>query len=114
MTINIPGKHLKKVCSNLISNALKYSPSNSTIEIGYRASRNIFYIQNKMNSPIQLDVKEIVRPFHTQDSSENFPSHGLGLFVVDNILTKYDYRYQIVQNPDEFIFMIKLTPNNPF
>lgn len=114
MTINIPGKHLKKVCSNLISNALKYSPSDSTIEIGYRASRNIFYIQNKMDSPIQLDVKEIVRPFHTQDSSENFPSHGLGLFVVDNILTKYDYRYQIVQNPDEFIFMIKLTPNNPF
>ncbi|WP_167628455.1 sensor histidine kinase [Listeria valentina] len=114
MTINIPDKHLKKVCSNLISNALKYSPSDSTIKIGYRPSRNIFYIKNKINSPVQLDVKEIVRPFHTQDSSENFPSHGLGLFVVDNILAKYDYRYQIVQNPDEFIFMIKLTQNNSF
>lgn len=108
--INIPGKHLKKVCSNLVSNALKYSPHDSTIEIGYGANPLVFYIRNKMASSVQLDVKEIIRPFHTQDqSSEEFQSHGLGLFVVDNILSNYEYLYEIRQEKAHFSFIIYLT-----
>lgn len=104
--LSIPEKHAKKIFSNLMSNAIKYSKEGSSIVIKY--NKSYFLIQNEMRQPTVLNYEDIVRPFYSKSDSneEVMPSHGLGLYVVDTLLTKYNYRYVIEQDGPLFMFRI--------
>lgn len=107
--LSIPERHTKKIISNLMSNAIKYSRDESTILI--RCNESYFFIQNEMNKPEVFNNKDIVKPFYSRsdnNSEEVMPSHGLGLYVVDTLLTKYNYRYTIEQSGSLFTFKIEL------
>lgn len=99
--VQINEGELKKLISNLISNAVKYSPENETINISFINGE--FIIKNKYIGIID-ESKNFCHPFVVNTRDEE--SHGLGLYIVATILNKYklDYKYKIYNN--SFVFLI--------
>lgn len=78
------------ILSNLISNAVKYTNNCGIIDIGM--DKDCFYIKNSyIESQIELN----------KDTS-----HGLGLYIVNNLLNNYQIDYEIIQNQNTYLFKI--------
>lgn len=78
------------ILSNLISNAVKYTNNCGIIDIGMDG--DCFYIKNSyIESQIELN----------KDTS-----HGLGLYIVCNLLNNYQIDYEIIQNQNTYLFKI--------
>ena len=78
------------ILSNLISNAVKYTNNCGVIDIGM--DEDCFYIKNSyIESQIELN----------KDTS-----HGLGLYIVCNLLNNYQIDYKIIQNQNTYLFKI--------
>lgn len=78
------------ILSNLISNAVKYTNNCGIIDIGM--DKDCFYIKNSyIESQIELN----------KDTS-----HGLGLYIVCNLLNNYQIDYEIIQNQNTYLFKI--------
>ncbi|MGY3779343.1 sensor histidine kinase [Isobaculum melis] len=91
LKLMIPEKYLLKVFSNLMGNAIQYSPAASSILINTDGGKVI--VSNSMKEPHQLDPNEIFQPFysiHSEDDDDD--SHGLGLYIVRKILMSYGYQ----------------------
>lgn len=88
--IYVGPKALDMILSNLISNAIKYSKAASFINIYFKD--NYLCIENTISN---------------QEISDN--SHGLGLYIVSNLLKNYRLKYKIHNNKDKFIYMIELS-----
>lgn len=74
---------IKRVITNLLGNAIKYSINNSKIEIIAKQSDNKFYFSIKnLSEPI----KNLDRVFEKFESTSN---SGLGLFLVKQIITAH-------------------------
>ena len=101
--INMSEKDLKKVISNLLSNAIKYSENKSQIEI--KVEKDFFVISNPTTHQ-KIDMKNIFNPFVTFDSNDS--SHGLGLYIVDAILKRYDIEYKCFIKNETFYFMFQM------
>ena len=78
------------ILSNLISNAVKYTNNCGLIDIGM--DEDCFYIKNSyIESQVELN----------KDTS-----HGLGLYIVCNLLNNYQIDYEIIQNQNTYLFKI--------
>lgn len=78
------------ILSNLISNAVKYTNNCGIIDIGM--DKDCFYIKNSyIESLVELN----------KDTS-----HGLGLYIVCNLLNNYQIDYEIIQNQNTYLFKI--------
>lgn len=78
------------ILSNLISNAVKYTNNCGIIDIGM--DKDCFYIKNSyIESQVELN----------KDTS-----HGLGLYIVNNLLNNYQIDYEIIQNQNTYLFKI--------
>lgn len=97
-------KLTEKVFSNLISNAIIYSPNNSRIEI--RIGEKEIMIQNEVVGNKTIDVSEIDKPFFTyrEDSGS-----GIGLYLVSMMLKHSKYKYQF--SCDRY-FRVKIVEKN--
>lgn len=109
--VQIPKRNLQKILSNLVGNAVKYTPSAGKIVI--ISNQNEWQIRNQVKDVERLKATKIFAPFvsfETECNNEFEKSHGLGLYIVDTILTQYGYHYQWEVNEitSEFIFRIKL------
>lgn len=80
------------ILSNLISNAIKYNCDYGRIDIGIK--ENCFYIENTC----QENYMELKKD----------TSHGLGLYIVGNLLNTYQIDYQIIQTKTTYLFKMKI------
>ena len=80
------------ILSNLISNAIKYNCDYGRIDIGIK--ENCFYIENTC----QENYMELKKD----------TSHGLGLYIVGNLLNNYQIDYQIIQTKTTYLFKMKI------
>lgn len=80
------------ILSNLISNAIKYNCDYGRIDIGIK--ENCFYIENTY----QENYMELKKD----------TSHGLGLYIVGNLLNNYQIDYQIIQTKTTYLFKMKI------
>lgn len=102
-TLLMHEKHLSTILSNLISNAIRYSPNDS--EISITQTNSYFEIENEFEGAIDnLDSlsKPFIRGVDDQDG------HGLGLYIVSNTLQKYQYEYEYHVVDHQFIFRFNL------
>ena len=79
-------KLLRQIFSNLLANAIKYSPSNSAVQFKLTCENNyaIFQVQDAgIGIPLQ-DQKMVFDPFHRAENVGNIPGTGLGLTIVKN------------------------------
>jgi signal transduction histidine kinase len=78
---------LKTIFSNLIDNAIKYSPKNTQVNIGlYNSNKIIFYIQDQGIGIPKDKLPFITNRFYRIDESrnKNIEGFGLGLSIVKN------------------------------
>lgn len=81
-------KLLRHILSNLISNAVKYSPQRGTInfEVRYRDHRAIFYVQDQgIGIPTEA-LQNLFQPFYRANNVGNIAGTGLGLSIVKRLV----------------------------
>lgn len=76
-------KLLQHILSNLISNALKYSPDGSTVNfsVTYVPNQAILQIQDFGIGIPLTEIEQIFEPFHRASNVENIPGMGLGMSI---------------------------------
>jgi signal transduction histidine kinase len=87
--INGDVKRLERVLSNLISNAVKYSPTGSTIALKVKASDNnaVITISDEGSGIPLQDTKKLFQPFERLDQNRGMVmGTGLGLFSAKMII----------------------------
>ena len=72
---------LRRAIENVVRNALRYAPENSTVEIGLESSRNSACIRIRDQGPgvASENLDQIFQPFFREDSSRNAGTGGVGL-----------------------------------
>lgn len=101
--IEMHEKHLSTILSNVMSNAIRYSPNESTINITLDDHK--LSVTNTFEGSIE-HVETLDKPFvqGVLDSD----GHGLGMYVVSNILQQYEIEYEYIIEGHLFTFNIYL------
>ncbi|MBK8024921.1 MAG: PAS domain S-box protein [Chloroflexi bacterium] len=82
--VSMDAKLLRHIMGNLLSNALKYSPEDSPVDliIAREADAVIFGIQDRGIGIPQTDQAKLFDAFHRADNVGSTPGTGLGLTIV--------------------------------
>ncbi len=84
---------MEKVFSNLIGNAIKYSPDGATIDIAVheQQQRHLFRIENSGTHIPEETLSKIFEAFYRVDQSHNRKTggSGLGLYIVQKVLQQH-------------------------
>lgn len=77
------------IWSNLINNAIKFSPENDTIKMRLfeKDDKIVFFIENNGPQLSEQALKHIFDKFYQEDTSHKSEGNGLGLALVKKILT---------------------------
>lgn len=72
---------LRRAIENVVRNALRYAPENSTVEIGLESSKDFARIRVRDQGPgvAEENLEQIFQPFFREDSSRNAATGGVGL-----------------------------------
>jgi len=94
-TIHADRKLLQHIVSNLLVNAEKYSPKGSALSLSLeKQERNnqlgsLMKIQNKYISQTKPDSSRWMKKYFRQTDTPNISGFGLGLYLVDKIITAH-------------------------
>ncbi len=94
---NIPQVQLKLLYGNLIGNAIKYSPVNSTLKLSLK--ERVFCIQDEGIGIEEAKQKEIFDKF--KRGTEYSGGFGVGLSIVKSICDEYGIRIELDSVPDK-------------
>lgn len=87
-TACIDKKLLQPILTNLISNAIKYSPPGSTVdlELSCRDGDVIFQIEDAGIGIPAAEQKQLFEPFHRGSNVGDIPGTGLGLAIIKKLV----------------------------
>jgi signal transduction histidine kinase len=96
---------LSRALTNLVSNAAKYSPAESVVEVRVRSeasstSKPVAIVEVADRGPgIPLEDRErILRPFERLARDDAIPGTGLGLAIVSNVVASHDGEFEVRDN----------------
>jgi signal transduction histidine kinase len=97
---------LGRVLTNLLDNALKYSPESTPCEVGARADGEehiVFWVRDHGIGIEPDQLGRIFDPFYQVDSSSTrrFPGAGLGLSMVGDLLRNLGGTIEVTSVPNE-------------
>lgn len=102
LMLPIPIEYATILFSNIISNAMKYSPQNTTINIITRESpsgiREIVIQDNGIGIEAK-DIPHIFERFYRGGKVRQEKGHGLGLSLVKQICDEYNISIQVTSHP---------------
>ncbi len=113
--LNMSKTAFKKLFSNLISNAVKYSDQNSIIQIYVK--NGWLKIENNCDPIKKSRIPALFKLFYNKEGStinnidNDRSSNGVGLFVVKNILDFYKIKYKFEPTKSGMVFAIELQHN---
>jgi PAS domain S-box-containing protein len=83
-SISLDEKLLRSILSNLISNAIKYSPNSGVIDLtlDFQFNAVLIRVQDQGIGIPSEDQKQLFEPFHRGKNVRTIPGTGLGLVVV--------------------------------
>ena len=87
--------HLDQLLTNLISNALKYSPS--TEKVWVKVEGNLVSVEDRGQGIPQSVLEKLGQPFNFQ-RQEGIKGSGLGLAWVNTICKKYGWTLRITRD----------------
>jgi signal transduction histidine kinase len=98
--INTDERYLKRILENLVSNALKFSPTNSSISLRVHSTDKAVYISVEDQGPgiSEEDQLKIFGRFQKLSArpTSGESSHGLGLSIVKNLVEKIDGELSVI------------------
>ncbi|WP_127724784.1 sensor histidine kinase [Anaerosphaera multitolerans] len=109
LTIDGDKYSINKVISNLIANALFYSPEGNEIRIYINKEDRTFKIENTGASIPKESIIHLFEPFYRVEQSRNKQTGGtgLGLYLVKVILEKHSFKYIMENTKDGVCFTIE-------
>jgi PAS domain S-box-containing protein len=96
--IEIDRSRMEQVLINLLSNASKYSPINTRIELAVEVRDKFLLIEvkDKGNGMSDIDANNLFRPYHQLERDRNQPNGlGLGLSICKQIVEAHNGRIQV-------------------
>ena len=85
---NVDRKMLRHIMTNLISNAIKFSPEGSSVDVSCENRKNelIFTIQDTGIGISEADQKHLFERFFRAENASNIQGTGLGLHIISRYL----------------------------
>lgn len=101
--INIDDRLIIQAINNLISNAIKYSDEEFSVDIGLRLWNNelIFTVRDKGIGIPEKDIKHLFTPFFRAGNTASIQGNGLGLSIVRESLILHGGRVSCSNNADK-------------
>jgi PAS domain S-box-containing protein len=110
------GERIAQAVSNLIGNALKYSPENEpiTVEVRGEADTVVLSVHNR-GEPIAAELlPNLFTPLHRgKDTEKGVRSIGLGLYIVDQIVKSHGGAVQVTSKREEGTCFTLRLPRGP-
>lgn len=107
LTLNIDPDQMNRVCTNLVSNAIKYTPDGGQIWVTVapvvQESRQVAQIQVR-DTGIGIppdEQKRIFDRFYRVDTSHTIPGTGLGLAIVKEIVAAHQGTIDVESQPEQ-------------
>ncbi len=101
--IDMNDVELERLVDNNLSNAIKYSQKDSTIEIRLYKLENLYCLSFASKAEAINDTKKIfAKNYQENDNTQH--GLGLGLFMVKTICNKYDIFYEVKYEKEMNIF----------
>jgi two-component system sensor histidine kinase MtrB len=100
--VNCDALRIEQVITNLISNALKYSPAPEPVDIELTVDRGsaVVCVTDRGSGLSAEDQAQLFEPFRRVGASRHaVPGIGLGLFVVRRIVVAHGGRIDVVSEP---------------
>lgn len=109
VTEYVDEKYFRKVVSNLLGNAVAYSPCGEFIEI--KLTKTQLSIENSGIHIPEEKLSAIFSPFYRMEQSrnKNTGGSGLGLYIVKMILELHGIEYGIHNTESGVLFLIQLS-----
>lgn len=101
LVLEVDENLFRRVLTNLISNAIRYNKDNGSIDI--ELSNDKIIVKDTGIGINEENISKICDPFYCEDDSRSkvLGGHGLGLSIVSEILSKYNYNLNIESIKDE-------------
>ena len=108
---------LKVVCSNLLNNALKYSPLNTTIQFkteqDLATSSITFEVSNELLPKQAPDERRLFQRYYRAESSKKIPGTGLGLWLSQTLAQQLGSEIHVKLSHHHISFSLTLPLSNP-
>jgi PAS domain S-box-containing protein len=94
---------LRHILTNLISNAIKYSPGGGTVQLKLvdESEKVTFHIQDQGIGILPTDMEELFTIFHRGSNVEAIPGTGLGLAIVKQCVELHGGTIHVISNLGE-------------
>lgn len=112
--VNADFQYVRIVLTNLISNALKYSPPDSTVEVSVQADSEAvvpslrFRVSNTVGSAGRPDPLKVFTRYYRGPGSENVAGSGLGLWLAHDLAVKLNTQLQCSSDDSTVNFYFSL------
>ena len=104
-TVKANPQMMSQMITNLIGNAVRYTPEKGTIEIN--ADSRSIRISNDVNGTI-IDAPDLIKAFRKGDAARSSCSgSGLGLAIVKQIADLHGFRFDVNSENNKFTAYIK-------
>ncbi|QXU44163.1 GAF domain-containing sensor histidine kinase [Pedobacter sp. D749] len=112
--VHADGKRLAQLFSNLLANALNYSPSDSTVEITAFSNTEEFNlcVANKGKQIPAAAMERLFQPFSRGEVEPNQKGLGLGLYIASEIANAHDGTLDVSSTPEQTCFTLRLPSQN--
>ncbi|WP_316826841.1 GAF domain-containing sensor histidine kinase [Pedobacter miscanthi] len=108
--VNADGKRLAQLFSNLLANALNYSPADSTVEITAFSTAEEFNlcVANKGKQIPAAAMERLFQPFSRGEVEPNQKGLGLGLYIASEIANAHEGTLDVSSTPEQTCFTLRL------
>jgi PAS domain S-box-containing protein len=103
LVVNIDDVLIIQAINNLISNAIKYSPENSLINVEVNIGKDelLFLVQDKGIGIPEKDLQHLFTPFFRASNTSTIQGNGLGLSIVRESLLLHGGKVSCANNIDK-------------
>ena len=116
--LDVDAARITQVFANLVSNAVRYSPAGSDIEVTLDRRQRFtrFRVYNEGTGVNREELKMVAHPYFRGTNTGNSPEpgSGIGLTLATAIVESHGGHMKLRSDPDEFFEVEVLLPNpNP-
>ncbi len=107
---------LRSILTNILSNAIRYSSADSTIQLALsrRKQQVIFQVTDKGVGILSEDMPHLFEPFHRGKNISNIPGTGLGLSIVKQFVELHRGEIQVESELGKGTVFKVMLPLSPF